>query len=131
MNKICKWLLATKIATQHDKHEVILRTTDACGQTTTDLQALTIKVRTVNSDRNFIQFHGSTETDTQQPLTELGNSKGLLKKWRNMYCYIAQDTTRLGGSCGPISTTKAIQDACEASWRGSGWCVVTRATNEE
>ena len=32
----------------------------------------------------------------------------------------AQYTTRCGGSHGQISTIKATQDACGASWRGSG-----------
>jgi len=36
----------------------------------------------------------------------------VLKRRRNIWCYTAQHTTRLSGSRGQISTTKAIQDAC-------------------
>ena len=44
--------------------------------------------------------------------------KGESTRWQNTHT--VQRTTRHGGSRGPTSTTKAIQDACGASWRGSG-----------
>jgi len=40
-------------------------------------------------------------------------------KWQNIWSYTAQCMTRLCGSRGPTSTTKAIRDTCGASWRGS------------
>jgi len=39
---------------------------------------------------------------------------------QNIWCYTARRRARLGKSSGPTSTMKAIQDACGASWRGSG-----------
>ena len=50
----------------------------------------------------------------------------VLMRWQNIWCYTAQRMTRLGGSRGQISTIKAIQDACGASWRGSGRWPVPR-----
>jgi len=44
----------------------------------------------------------------------------VLMRRQNIWCYTVQRTTRHGGSRGSTSTIKAIQDACGASWRGSG-----------
>jgi len=53
-------------------------------------------------------------------------------KRQNTWSYTARRVTRLGGSRGPISTTKAIQDACGASWRRSGrWPVPLDGNDRE
>jgi len=51
-------------------------------------------------------------------------------KQQNIWSYTVWYMTRLGRSRGPTSTTKAIQDACRASWRGSGWWPIPPAGNE-
>jgi len=55
-----------------------------------------------------------------QRMSGLVHTVAVLKKRQNVWCYTAQCMKRLGGSHGPTSTTKAIQNAYGASWKRSG-----------